>query len=153
MKKIIAIILSLTIALSVGIPAFAVDEEITPPDSVGEEITDPSDTEEGEGDGDSPAVEDKEPLTDEEIEAIRKAEALSVFDSVRESATEGLLGLVMLPFVPVMLIVPVFGWVTSLAAITSPIVLLSVPFRFIIACFEAADIYANFDAGAYQAIA
>ena len=153
MKKIIALILSFTMIFTVGVPAFAVDEEILPPDVSQEEITGPSDTEEGEGDIVPPETEEKEPLTDEEIEAIRKEEALSAFDGVRESATEGFMGLLMLPLVPVMLIIPVFGWVTSGAALMSPIVLASLPFKFISACVEAVDIYTNFDASEYQAIA
>ena len=150
MKKLIAIILCFTMAFTVGAPAFAVDEEVAPSEIVDGEITD---TEEGDADSDSPAIEDNKPLTDEEIEEIRKQEALSVFDSVAESASESLIGLLMLPLVPVMLIVPVFGWVTAGAALLSPLNLIAVPFRFVIACFEAIDIYANFDASEYQAIA
>ena len=153
MKKIIALILSFVIAFTVGIPAFAADEEVVPPDITQEEVTDPSAPEDGEADTDSPVIEDNEPLTDEQIEELRKEEALAAFDEVSGFATETFLGLVMLPFVPVMLIVPVFGWVTSAAALMSPISLIILPFRFFAACIEAIDIYVNFDASEYQAIA
>ncbi len=152
MKKLIAIILSFTIALTVGIPAFASEDEIFIPDITQEEIDDSSDVEEGEENGDLPAIEDNEPLTDEEIEEIRKEEALSAFDDLRDSATEALLGTLMLPLVPVMLIVPVFGWVTSATALLSPLVLISLPFQFLVACAEAIDIYVNFNASEYQTV-
>ena len=99
-------------------------------------------------------VEDEEDLkhifTDEEIEEIRKQEALSVLSVVKENAFTGLVGLAMLPFVPVMLIIPVFGWVTSSVAIASPFVLITIPFQFIGACIESVDAYVNFDDGIYR---
>ena len=152
MKKIIAVILSLTIALTVGMPAFAFEEETLTPDITQEEITDPSDSEEGDENADIPEVGEDDPLTDEEIEEIRKEKALSAFDGVRESATESLIGILMIPFIPVMLIIPFFGWVTTGAALMSPIVLITLPVQFIIACVEAVEIYNNFDASEYQAI-
>ena len=76
-------------------------------------------------------------LTDEQIEELRKEAALSAFDEVTDSATQTFIALLMLPFIPVMLIVPVFGWVTSAAALMSPISLLMLPFKFFAACFAA----------------
>ena len=170
MKKLIAILLSLTIAFALGIPAFASEEAEEIPAAREEEILDIIESEEfkealeEEGvdvedfeekieDGDYVIVEDEEDLreilTDEEIEEIRKQEALSVFDVVGENAKNGLIGLVMLPFVPVMLIVPVFGWVTSAAALLGPVRIISLPFQFIGACIEAIDIYVNFDYSIY----
>ena len=171
MKKLIAILLSLTIAFTLGIPAFASEETDEIPvateaeildiieseefkDALEEEGVDVDEFEEKIEDGDYVIVEDEEDLreifTDEEIEEIRKQEALSVFDVVGEDAKNGLIGLVMLPFVPVMLIVPVFGWVTSAAALMGPVRIIALPFQFIIACFEAIDIYVNFDDSIYR---
>lgn len=171
MKKLIAILLTFTIIFTLGIPAFASDAETESPQITEEEILDIIQSEEFEEaleeegvdaeefeenieNGDYVIVEDEEDLreilTDEQIEEIRKQEALSVFGIVGENAFTGLMGLVMLPFVPVMLIVPVFGWVTSGVALMSPFVLISIPFQFIGACIESVVLYVNFDDGIYR---
>ncbi len=170
MKKLIAILLTFTVVFTLGIPAFASDAETETP-QITEEILDviqsdefkenledngidAEEFEENIGNGDYIIVEDEEDLkhifTDEEIEEIRKQEALSVFSVVKENAFTGLVGLAMLPFVPVMLIIPVFGWVTSSVAIASPFVLITIPFQFIEACIESVDAYVNFDDGIYR---
>ena len=174
MKKFIAILLALTIITAFGVPAFATDEA-TPTDSTAseeeileyiatedfkenleEEGVDVEEFEEKLGNGDYVIVEDeedlKEILTDEQIEQIRKENALIPFEVVKENAVEGLMGLVMLPLVPVMLIVPVFGWVTAAAALVSPVMLITIPFQFIGACIESIDIYVNFDESIYRTV-
>jgi hypothetical protein len=157
MKKLIAILLTFTTVAALGIPAFASDAEAETPQVTEAEILDIIQSDElGENpeNGDYIIVEDEEDLkhifTDEEIEEIRKQEALSVFSVVKENAFTGLVGLAMLPFVPVMLIIPVFGWVTSSVAIASPFVLITIPFQFIGACIESVDAYVNFDDGIYR---
>ena len=157
MKKLIAILLTFTTVAALGIPAFASDAETETPQVTEAEILDIIQSDElGENpeNGDYIIVEDEEDLkhifTDEEIEEIRKQEALSVFSVVKENAFTGLVGLAMLPFVPVMLIIPVFGWVTSSVAIASPFVLITIPFQFIEACIESVDAYVNFDDGIYR---
>ena len=157
MKKLIAILLTFTTVAALGIPAFASDAETETPQVTETEILDIIQSEEfGENpeNGDYIIVEDEEDLkhifTDEEIEEIRKQEALSVFSVVKENAFTGLVGLAMLPFVPVMLIIPVFGWVTSSVAIASPFVLITIPFQFIEACIESVDAYVNFDDSIYR---
>lgn len=157
MKKLIAILLTFTTVAALGIPAFASDAETETPQVTEAEILDIIQSDElGENpeNGDYIIVEDEEDLkhifTDEEIEEIRKQEALSVFSVVKENAFTGLVGLAMLPFVPVMLIIPVFGWVTSSVAIASPFVLITIPFQFIEACIESVDAYVNFDDSIYR---
>ena len=157
MKKLIAILLTFTTVAALGIPAFASDAETETPQVTEAEILDIIQSEELVGNpenGDYIIVEDEEDLkhifTDEEIEEIRKQEALSVFSVVKENAFTGLVGLAMLPFVPVMLIIPVFGWVTSSVAIASQFVLITIPFQFIEACIESVDAYVNFDDGIYR---
>ena len=154
MKKLIAILLTFTTVTALGIPAFASDGEAEIPQVTEEEISDIIQSDEFIENGDYIIVEDEEDLkhifTDEEIEEIRKQEALSVFSVVKENAFTGLVGLAMLPFVPVMLIIPVFGWVTSSVAIASPFVLITIPFQFIEACIESVDAYVNFDDGIYR---
>ena len=155
MKKLIAIILSLTIAFSMSITAFATEDGSSVPGTSQEEIVDTPETDENEEntEPEEPTVpEEKEPLTDEEIEEIRKEKALEAIRQVGGEAGEAAIGLLMLPLVPVMLIIPVFGWVTAAGALMSPITLLSIPFKFVLACAEAIDIYVNFDASEYQAI-
>ena len=154
MKKLIAILLTFTTVAALGIPAFASDAETETPQVTEEEISDIIQSDEFIENGDYIIVEDEEDLkhilTDEEIEEIRKQEALSVFSVVKENAFTGLVGLAMLPFVPVMLIIPVFGWVTSSVAIASPFVLITIHFQFIGACIESVDAYVNFDDGIYR---
>ncbi len=171
MKKLIAILLTFTVVFTLGIPAFASDGEAETPQVTEENVLDIIQSEEFKEaleedgvdvdefednieNGDFIIVEDEEDLreffTDEEIEEIRKQEALSVFGLVGENAVTGLMGLVMLPFVPVMLIVPVFGWVTSGVALASPFVLISIPFQFIGACIESIVLYVNFDDSIYR---
>ena len=167
MKKIIAVLLTLALTMAFGMPAFATDEA-TPADptvseeeileyieteefkeSLKEEGVDVEEFEEKLENGDyvivEPGEDPEEILTDEQIEQIRKENALVPFEIVKENAVEGLMGLVMLPLVPVMIIIPVFGWLTAAAAIVSPVMLITVPFQFIGACFEAIDIYINFN--------
>lgn len=119
-----------------------------------EEGIDVEDFEEKLENGDYVIVEDEEDLkeifTDEEIEEIRKQNALTAFGTVKENAVGGLFGLIMLPFVPVMLIVPVFGWVTAGVSLMSPILLVTLPFQFIAACVDAVIIYVNFDDSEYR---
>lgn len=166
---------------TLGIPAFAAEEETEITQELHEEIEEPTVTEEEildivtsdefekaleeEGidadefeekleDGDFVIVEDeedlKEVLTDEQIEEIRKQEALSVFSVVKENALFGFVGLVMLPFVPVMIIVPLFGWVTSTIALASPLVVITLPIQFIGACVESIVKYVTFDDSPYR---
>lgn len=154
MKKLIAILLTFTTVTALGIPAFASDSEAEIPQVTEEEISDIIQSDEFIENGDYIIVEDEEDLkhifTDEEIEEIRKQEALSVFSVVKENAFTGMVGLAMLPFVPFMLIIPVFGWVTSSVAIASPFVLVTIPFQFIGACIESVDAYVNFDDSIYR---
>ena len=154
MKKLIAILLTLTTVTALGIPAFASDSEAEIPQVTEEEISDIIQSDEFIENGDYIIVEDEEDLkhifTDEEIEEIRKQEALSAFSVVKENAFTGMVGLAMLPFVPFMLIIPVFGWVTSSVAVASPFVLITIPFQFIGACIESVDAYVNFDDSIYR---
>lgn len=157
MKKLIAILLTFTTVAALGIPAFASDAETETPQVTETEILDIIQSDElGENpeNGDYIIVEDEEDLkhifTDEEIEEIRKQEALSALSVVKENAFTGMVGLAMLPFVPFMLIIPVFGWVTSSVAVASPFVLITIPFQFIGACIESVDAYVNFDDGIYR---
>jgi hypothetical protein len=173
MKKFIAVLLTLAITMALGMPAFATSESATPSDAqtenpavTKEEISDvlqseemkdileeegvsPEEVEEEIENGDYIVIEDEEELeeyySEEEIEALRKELALMPLEEVWQSFLSGITCLVLLPAVPVMLIVPVFGWVTSAAVLVSPLLLISTPFQFIIACFEAIDIYINFD--------
>ena len=154
MKKLIAILLTFTTVTALGIPAFASDAETETPQVTEEEISDIIQSDEFIENGDYIIVEDEEDLkhifTDEEIEKIRKQEALSAFSVVKENAFTGMVGLAMLPFVPFMLIIPVFGWVTSSVAVASPFVLITIPFQFIGACIESVDAYVNFDDSIYR---
>lgn len=154
MKKLIAILLTFTTVTALGIPAFASDSEAEIPQVTEEEISDIIQSDEFIENGDYIIVEDEEDLkhifTDEEIEKIRKQEALSAFSVVKENAFTGMVGLAMLPFVPFMLIIPVFGWVTSSVAVASPFVLVTIPFQFIGACIESVDAYVNFDDSIYR---
>lgn len=171
MKKFIAVLLTFTIVMTLGIPAFASDGEaealqvteeeildiVTSDDfkeALEEEGVDVEEFEENIENGDYVIVEDEEDLReiliDEQIEEIRREEALSAFAVVGENAFTGLIGLAMLPFVPVMLIVPVFGWVTSSVALMSPLILVSLPFQLIGACIESIVLYVNFDGSIYK---
>lgn len=173
MKKFIAVLLTLTLTMALGMPAFATSESAASSDAqtenpavTEEEILDIMQSEEmknileEEGvsseeveeeieNGDYIVFEDREELeeyySEEEIEALRKELALMPLEEVWQSFLSGMTCLVLLPAVPVMLIVPVFGWVTSAAVLVSPFLLISTPFQFIIACFKAIDVYINFD--------
>ena len=71
---------------------------------------------------------------------------------VYESFVSNLMASLFLPIVPVALIVPVFGWIVSAAVLGAPFMVLLSPFQFVAACFEAVDIYVNFDASEYQSV-
>ena len=165
MKKLLAILLSMVLVFTLGTSAFATEYEAETPDINQEEILDPDTSEEVEEDEttDEEYEEDEEdfeeeeeergPLTDEEIQQIRKENALAPIADVYESFTTNLVASLFLPVLPVALIVPVFGWIVSAAVLGAPFMVLLSPFKFIAACFEAVDIYVNFDASEYQSFA
>lgn len=161
MKKLLAILLSLVLVFTLGTSAFATEYEENPPEINQEEILDSDTSEEVEedettDDEDEEYEEEEEergPLTDEEIQQIRKENALAPIADVYESFTTNLVASLFLPIVPIALIVPVFGWIVSAAVLGAPFMVLLSPFQFIAACFEAVDIYVNFDASEYQSFA
>ena len=99
------------------------------------------------------SIERSSNLTDEEIQQIRKENALAPIADVYENFKTNLVASLFLPIVPIALIVPVFGWIVSAAVLGAPFMVLLSPFQFIAACFEAVDIYVNFDASEYRSFA
>ena len=159
MKKLLAILFSLVLVFTLGTSVFATEYEENPPEINQEEILD-SDTSEEVEEDETTDDEDEEyeeeergPLTDEEIQQIRKENALAPIADVYENFKTNLVASLFLPIVPIALIVPVFGWIVSAAVLGAPFMVLLSPFQFIAACFEAVDIYVNFDASEYQSFA
>ena len=164
MKKLLAILLSFALVLALGTSAFATESEAETPEINQEETLDSDNSEETEEDEktEDESEEDEEeyeeeeeergPLTDEEIQQIRKENALAPIAEVYESFVSNLMASLFLPIVPVALIVPVFGWIVSAAVLGAPFMVLLSPFQFVAACFEAVDIYVNFDASEYQSV-
>lgn len=166
MKKFIAVLLTFTIVMTLGIPAFAAEEtepvqdivtEDQPlnPDEVIKDIIDSDsfkdviEDEDIDGEIIEDAIENEEyeviDLSQKEYEKLRKNAALESLGDAGMFLLESMGLLLLSPAAPFLFFIPFAGPFMMIIPLAAPVLLLMAVAGIIASPFEAIDIYKNFE--------